>query len=91
MSEIEFICEEKSLNIPCNPNEKIGEIINRFFIKINQKKDDFYFIYGGGTIDQNLTFNDQSNNIDKERKKMVILVEKKIQIYAKNLWKNQNI
>ena len=76
MSSIEFNYEGILLNIPCNPDEKIGDIIARFLIKINKKKSDYYFIYGGGTVKENLTFIEHCNNLDKERKKMSFLVNK---------------
>jgi hypothetical protein len=77
MSSIEFNYEGILLNIPCNPDEKIEDIIARFLIKINKKKkSDYYFIYGGGTVKENLTFIEHCNNLDKERKKMSFLVNK---------------
>ena len=77
MSEIEFIFEGTFIIIQCKSEEKFEEIIKRFIIKAGKKKDELIFIYGGGFIDENLTFNEQANETDKSRNKMSIIVSKK--------------
>ena len=77
MSEIEFIFEGTFIIIQCKSEEKFEEIIKRFIIKAGKKKDELIFIYGGGFIDENLTFNEQANEMDKSRNKMSIIVSKK--------------
>ena len=77
MSEIEFNYEGTSIIIQCKPEEKLEAIIKRFIIKAGKKKDELIFIYGGGFINENLTFNEQANEMDKTRNKMSILVNKK--------------
>ena len=47
-------------------------IINQLKNKI--AKDNLLFIYGGKMINEELTFEQQSNELDKSRKKMNILV-----------------
>ena len=39
-----------------------------------QKKEDLYFIYGGGMLKEDTTFKDQANENDKKRNKMSIIV-----------------
>ena len=53
-------------------NDKMKNIINQFKNKI--AKDNLLFIYGGKMINEELTFEQQSNELDKSRKKMNILV-----------------
>ena len=77
MSEIEFIFEGTFIIIQCKSEEKFEEIIKRFTIKAGKKKDELVFIYGGGFIDENLTFKEQANEMDKSRNKMSIIVSKK--------------
>jgi len=79
MALVEFNFEGRELNIQCTLDEKFKEIIKRFTLKLGEKKEDLYFIYGGGTLKENLTFNEQANENDKERKKISILVNKKIE------------
>ena len=76
MTEIEFIFEGTFIIIQCKSEEKFEEIIKRFIIKAGKKKDELIFIYGGGFIDENLTFNEQANEMDKSRNKMSIIVSK---------------
>ena len=58
------------------PEEKLEEIIKRFIIKAGNKKEELMFMYGGGLVNENLTFIEQVNEIDKKRNKMSILVSK---------------
>ena len=74
MAEIEFNYEGSKINIQCNPEEKIEEIINKFIAKIGKNKSELYFLYGGGILNENLTFNTHINEEDKIRNKMSIIV-----------------
>ena len=53
---------------------KVTYIIERLVTKLEKKKDDLYFIYNGGMVKEDLTFQEQANNTDKEKNKMSILV-----------------
>jgi len=77
MSEVEFKYEGISIIIQCKPEEKFETIIKRFIIKAGKKKDELIFIYGGEFINENLTFIEQANEMDKARNKISILVNKK--------------
>ena len=77
MSQAEFNYEGTILNIQCNPEEKMEDIINRFIIKIGKKKEELYFLYSGNIIKEDLTYNNQVNENDKKRNKMSILVNNK--------------
>ena len=78
MAEIEFNCEGSKISIQCNPEEKIEEIINKFIAKTRKRKSELYFLYGGGILNENLTFNTHINEEDKNRNKMSIIVNNKI-------------
>ena len=78
MAEIEFNYEGSKINIQCNPEEKIEEIINKFIVKTGKKKSELYFLYGGGLLNENLTFNTVISEEDKNRNKMSIIVNNKI-------------
>ena len=43
-------------------------IIDRFLIKIKYKENNLYYLYNGTKINYELTFNEQANIIDKNRK-----------------------
>ena len=77
MSQAEFNYEGTILNIQCNPEEKMEDIINRFTAKIGKKKEEVYFIYSGGIIKEELTYNTQINENDRKRNKMSIWVNNK--------------
>ena len=77
MSEVEFIFDGSPVNVQCNPDEKMNEILSRFSSKVGKKIEELYFIYGGGIVDEDLTFSNQINKSDKERNKMSILVNTK--------------
>ena len=78
MSTIEFNFEGNLITIQCTPEEKMGEIIKRLITKLgNKKKEELYFLYGGGMLDENLTFIKQANENDKKRNTMSIIVNKK--------------
>ena len=74
MSTIEFNFEGNSTLIQCTPEEKITNIIERLVTKLDKKKEDLYFIYNGGMVKEDLTFQEQANKSDKESNKMSILV-----------------
>ena len=52
------------------------DIIDRFLIKLEKKEKNLYYLYNGTQINYGITFNEQANDIDKNRKKMNIIVTK---------------
>ena len=64
----------RSVTIQTNKNEKMDNIISRLSIKTNSDLSSSTFLYSGGQLKRNLTLENVSNNIDKERKRMDILV-----------------
>ena len=87
MVEVEFNFNDIKTIIQCNINEKMNDIYNKYIIKIGKNINDIYFVYDGNKIQENinnLTFNELANNIDKDRKKMNILVYDKNTNIEKN-------
>jgi len=77
MAEVIFNYEGRDTIIQCNFNDKMSDIINKYFIKIGKNKNDnnLYYIYDGNIIKNNeLAFNQLANKLDKECNKMKIIV-----------------
>ena len=77
MASVDIIFNGTTTTIQCNENEKIEDIIKKFCIKVEKRKDEIGFLYGGVFLEENKTFNEVANLEDKERKKMSILVTEK--------------
>ena len=73
MAEIEFNFEGNITIIQCNINDRMEDIINLFLIRTNNNQN-FYYLYNGSRINNDLTFNEQANEIDRNRMKMNVLV-----------------
>ena len=73
MAEIEFNFEGNITIIQCNINDRMEDIINLFLIRTNNNQN-FYYLYNGSRINTDLTFNEQANEIDRNRMKMNVLV-----------------
>ena len=76
MAEIIFMYEGFNTTIQCYMNEKMRSIIDKFLLKIQNKENNLYYLYNGTKINYELTFNEQANDFDKNRKKMNIIVTK---------------
>ena len=77
MTEATFIYEGIPNKIQCNNNDKMKDIINKFLIKNGRNENDknLLYIYGANIINYELTFVQQANELDRNRKKMNILVK----------------
>ena len=77
MAQVEFQYNGISTIIQCRETQKMDEICKHFISKIKIKEEDINFFYdgkGGAQFNRNLTFSQMANSIDKERKKMNIIV-----------------
>ena len=74
MVEIEIKYKDESISFQCNEND----ILKNLLEKSNKEKlpdiSSLHFLYSGNIIDINSSFSQLSTKIDKERKKMNILV-----------------
>ena len=75
MSQIEFIYQSIYTTIPCNHNERLKDIIQKYKKKIRKNLKSVYYLYNGNII-QNLesTFDEIANSIDRQSHKMVIQI-----------------
>ena len=79
MAQVEFHCEGIITTIQCQEDQKMSEIFNSFAFKANISENEISYSYNGKVLsqnDKNLTFIQIANTMDKERKKMNILVIK---------------
>ena len=77
MVEVEFIFNGIKTTIQCNEEIKLKDLCNKYATKIRKNIDDIYFIYDGVIVKDNsndLSFNQFAKKIDRERKRMNILV-----------------
>ena len=74
MCEAIFQFENTTFPIKCKYDTSMKDICNKFLSRNNIEKSKVFFLYSGNPINYELTFNQQANLIDKERKKMEILV-----------------
>ena len=74
MSQIEFIYKSVKTIIQCQEEEKISDAIQKFMTKATKRKEDVIFIYNGNKLDEELTFKEAANNIDKVNNLMKVLV-----------------
>jgi len=77
MNQVEFKYNGLSSIIQCNENEKIKNICLLFFTKAKIDKNNIFFSYNGKEgkeFNEDLTYNEMINPIDKNENKMIILV-----------------
>ena len=74
MAEVIFNHNGIETIIQCNENDKMKDIINKFIIKTENDKSKIYFLYNGNKINEKLSFQEQANEIDNQRKKMNIIM-----------------
>ena len=75
MSIVEFLYNNNPIIVQCNSNEKMKDIIQKFYTKSGCNPNSTYFIYSGSTIsNRDLTFSQTINSMDRQRNRMKILV-----------------
>ena len=74
LSTVIFSLNGNQTRIKCSINEKMRDIVNRFNKELNMDMDRLKYLYGENQVNLELTFYQQANNIDKQRKEMNILV-----------------
>ena len=57
--------------------DKIKDICNKYSTKIGDNINTLLFLYGGDQINMELSFKEQANIIERNNKKMKVLVFKK--------------
>ena len=65
MSTVEFIYNGEKADIQYKKNDKLIDIIQRFFIKVEKNIDKMHFLYNASIVDKNTTFINLANPKDK--------------------------
>ena len=74
MANVEFSYEGRNIIIQCNIYDKMEKIFQQFMSKVEANPNSIAFLYNGVAItNNNLTFDQLSNNYDKTRNKMNII------------------
>ena len=77
MAQVEFNYNGTSTVIQCQEVQNMDEIFNNFLSKTHLDKNKINYLYNGKNIPKlkrSLTFNQMANSLDKERKKISVLV-----------------
>ena len=69
MEEITINYEGINKSFKCNKNDKMKDIINKFSEENKIDNKDLRFLYNEKEINQELTFNEQANESDKNKNK----------------------
>jgi uncharacterized protein (DUF2132 family) len=73
MAQIDFFYTGVKINIQCQEEDKIINAILKFLTKTTKKKEEIGFIYNGNILEEELTFKEVANNLDKISKVMKLL------------------
>ena len=73
MAKIEISYEGSTTEILCQLNEKLEISIKKFLTKLGKKEGSMFFIHNGNTLDQELTFEEAANALDKINNRMKII------------------
>ena len=71
MSEIIFFYKGYEVPIQCSQGEKMKNVMEKLYQKLNVNKDNIYALYDGNILDQELNENQISKNLDNKK---IILV-----------------
>ena len=77
VNNITFLLGDSSINLSCNPKIKLKEICQYYCTYIQTDINSLIFLHKRKPIDLLLTFEETANSVDKNKKKMKILVNKK--------------
>ena len=75
-AKVIFTLDSIDLIIPCNQEDKMKNICQKFITKVGINMNSVFFLYGGNRINFELKFKEQANSIDRGNKKMRVLVYK---------------
>ena len=74
MINISFNFESMNIDIQANLDENMMDVINRYITKTRLDIENIYFLYNGIFLDKELVVNQVINKLNREEKKMAILV-----------------
>ena len=73
MAKIEISYEGVTTEILCQLKEKLEISIKKFLTKMGKKEGSMFFIHNGNTLDEELTFEEAANALDKINNRMKII------------------
>jgi hypothetical protein len=68
MAEVIFNYRGNEIIIQCQLDEKMEDIINKFLLTVSKNEDNInlFYLYDGSRINNELTFIEQANELDKK-------------------------
>jgi hypothetical protein len=77
MNTVIFQFEGRKIHIQCTEEDSVFLICLKFCTKIEQDIKNLTFLYDGNTLNLEKKFSEVANQLDKERKEMNVVVDKK--------------
>ncbi len=74
MAKVIFNFKGVELTIQCTTEEKMENIFQKFYQKVQMELKNFLFLYNGSLVKRDLTFEKQMSTQNKAKNKMIILV-----------------
>ena len=74
MNKADFTYNDDKYFVQCSNEDKMKDIIMKFFNKLGKNKKNLFFLYNGQIINEGLTFIKCANSLDRSRNYMNILV-----------------
>ena len=91
MNRVQFTYNNQNYFIQCNGDDKMGNIISKILNKLQNNNNDIIFLYNGIKVNEELTFDECIDEIDKNNKQMNLVAIKKEQEISNNILTNNNI
>ena len=74
MNRVNFNYNDDTFIIQCNNDDKMKDIISKFFNKLGNNKRNIFFLYNGQIINEELTFDKCANSLDRSRNCINVVV-----------------
>ena len=93
MAEVLFIHAGVPINVQCKFNDKMKDIIKKLKEKVKIRSGNIYYLYNGAILNnEEFTFEQIANQVDKNRKKMSItIIEDTSDIKKKEIIKSKKM
>ena len=74
MNKVDFTYNDDKFIVQCSNEDKMKDIISRFLTKAGKERQNIVFLYNGLMINEELTFTQCANRLDRSRNYMNIVV-----------------
>ena len=74
MNKVDFTYNDDKYFVQCSNDDKMKDIIAKFLSKINKERKNIVFLYNGLMINEELSFNQCANRLDRSRNYMSVVV-----------------